>query len=274
MRSLRDKLILITGGARGIGLAMARRLGRDGGRIVLTDLDAEALDRARESLQQDLVECSVFTLDVTDIGALPDFRQRLHDQLGPVEVLVNNAGVVFGGPFLDLPLDKHLLTYQVNVDGVVAMTYHFLPDLIAAEEGHLVNIGSASGLVGLPWGSTYASSKWAVLGFTESIRQEMTELGHKHVGVTTVCPGYVDTGMFDGVRPPLLMPFLKPEQLAEKVRTAILKRQEMVLEPYLVKLTPLLKGILPRFLSDGLADLMGVTTGMKSWSGHAEEPGD
>jgi len=274
MRSLRDKLILITGGARGIGLAMARRLGRDGGRIVLTDLDAEELDRARESLQQDLVECSVFTLDVTDIEALPDFRQRLHDQLGPVEVLVNNAGVVFGGPFLDLPLDKHLLTYQVNVDGVVAMTYHFLADLIAAEEGHLVNIGSASGLVPLPWGSTYASSKWAVLGFTESIRQEMAELGHKHVGVTTVCPGYVDTGMFDGVRPPLLMPFLKSEQLAEKVRTAILKRQEMVLEPYLVKLTPLLKGILPRFLSDGLADLMGVTTGMKSWSGHAEEPGD
>ncbi|MGB7492503.1 MAG: SDR family NAD(P)-dependent oxidoreductase, partial [Thermoanaerobaculia bacterium] len=131
-----------------------------------------------------------------------------------------------------------------------------------------------SGLVPLPWGSTYASSKWAVLGFTESIRQEMAELGHKHVGVTTVCPGYVDTGMFDGVRPPLLMPFLKPEQLVEKVRTAILKRQEMVLEPYLVKLTPLLKGILPRFLSDGLADLMGVTTGMKSWSGHAEEPGD
>ena len=145
---------------------------------------------------------------------------------------------------------------------------------IAAEEGHLVNISSASGLVALPWGSTYASSKWAVLGFTESIRQEMTELGHEHVAVTTVCPGYVDTGMFEGVRPPMLMPFLEPEQLVDKVRTAILKRQEMVLEPWLVKFTPLLKGILPRFLSDGLADLMGVTTGMKSWSGHSGERDD
>ena len=274
MRSLHDKLILITGGARGIGLAIARRLGRDGGRIALADLDATELDRAREDLQQDEVDCSVFTLDVTDTGALPDFRQHLHDQLGPVDILVNNAGVVFGGPFLDLPLEKHLLTYRVNVEGVVAMTYYFLPDLIAASEGHLVNIGSASGLVGLPWGSTYASSKWAVLGFTESIRQEMTELGHDHVGVTTVCPGYVDTGMFEGVRPPLLMPFLEPEQLVDKVRTAILKRQELVLEPWLVKLTPLLKGVLPRFLSDGLADLMGVTTGMKSWSGHAGENDD
>lgn len=274
MRSLSDKLILITGGARGIGLAIARRLGRDGGRIVLTDLDGAELDRARASLQQDEVDCSVFTLDVTETEALPEFRQRLHDELGPVEVLVNNAGVVFGGPFLDLPLEKHLLTYRVNVDGVVAMSHHFLPDLIAAEEGHLVNISSASGLVALPWGSTYASSKWAVLGFTESIRQEMTELGHEHVGVTTVCPGYVDTGMFEGVRPPMLMPFLKPEQLVDTVRTAILKRQDLVLEPWLVKVTPLLKGILPRFLSDGLADLMGVTTGMKSWSGHAGEHDD
>lgn len=274
MRSLRDKLTLITGAARGIGFAIARRLGRDGARIVLTDLDTAELDLARERLHADEVECSVFPLDVTETEALPDIRRRLNNELGPVEVLVNNAGVVFGGPFLDLPLEKHLLTYRINIEGVVAMTHHFLPDLIAAEEGHLVNIASASGLVALPWGSTYASSKWAVLGFSESIRQEMTELGHKHVGVTTVCPGYVDTGMFEGVRPPLLMPFLKPEQLVDKVRTAILKRQDLILEPWLVKFTPFLKGVLPRFLSDGLADLMGVTTGMKSWSGHAKEHDD
>ncbi len=274
MRGLRDKTILITGGARGIGLAIARRLGRDGAYIVLTDLDASELERARDSLQQADIACSVFELDVTDFSSMPRFRKTLHERVGPIDILVNNAGVVFGGPFLDLPLDKHLLTYRVNIDGVVAMTYHFLPDLIAAEESHLVNIASASGLVALPWGSTYASSKWAVLGFTESLRQEMAELGHRHLGVTTVCPGYVDTGMFEGVRPPLLMPFLKPDELVEKVRTAILRRHELVLEPWLVKLTPFLKGILPRFLSDGLADLMGVTTGMKSWSGHKGQHND
>jgi len=274
MQSLRDKLILITGGARGIGLAIARRLGRDGGQIVLTDLDTAELERAQETLQQDGVRCSVFTLDVTETDAMPEFRQRLLEEVGPVEILINNAGVVFGGPFLDVPLEKHLLTYRVNVDGLVAMTHIFLPDLISAGESHLVNISSASALVGLPWGSTYASSKWAVLGFTESIRQEMKELDHKNVGVTTVCPGYIDTGMFEGVRPPLMMPFLSPEQLAESVQQAILKRQELVLEPWLVKITPLLKGVLPRFLSDGLADLMGATTGMRSWTGHEGEHQD
>ncbi len=274
MKSLRDKLILITGGARGIGYSIARRLGQDGSQLLLADLDTAELERARESLQQEGLTCSVFTVDVTDTDSLGEFRQTVHDQIGPIDVLVNNAGVVFGGPFLELPLEKHLLTYRVNVEGVVAMTYNFLPDLIAAEEGHLVNIGSASALVALPWGSTYASSKWAVLGFTESIRQEMKELGHDHVGVTTVCPGYVDTGMFEGVQPPLMMPFLKPEELVDKVRTAILEGQDLVLEPWLVKLTPLLKGVLPRFLSDGLADLMGVTTGMKSWSGHSGEHRD
>jgi NAD(P)-dependent dehydrogenase (short-subunit alcohol dehydrogenase family) len=274
MKSLRDKSILITGGARGIGFAIAQRLGRDGARIALADLDAAELDRARDNLEQEEISCAVFPLDVTDIESIAAFRGLVHEGLGPIEVLVNNAGVVFGGPFLDLPLDKHLLTYRVNVEGLVAMTYNFLPDLVAADESHLVNIGSASALVGLPWGSTYASSKWAVLGFSESIRQEMNELGHQHVGVTTVCPGYVDTGMFEGVKPPLLMPFLKPDQLVDKVRTAILRRQDLVMEPWLVKLTPFLKGVLPRFLSDGLADLMGVTTGMKSWSGHANEPKD
>jgi all-trans-retinol dehydrogenase (NAD+) len=269
MKSIRDKLTLITGGARGIGFSIARALGRDGAHIALADLDGEALARAADDLEKEGVRCATFTLDVTDLAALPSFRQRLRDELGRVEILVNNAGVVFGGPFLDQPLEKHQLTYQINVGGLVAMTYYFLPDLISAEESHLVNISSASALVGLPWGATYASSKWAVLGFTESIRQEMSELGHKHVGVTTVCPGYVDTGMFEGVRPPFLMPFLTPEQLAARVRRAILRNQELVLEPWLVKLTPLLKGVLPRFLSDGLGDLLGVTSSMRSWTGHA-----
>ena len=138
MKSLRDKLILITGGARGIGYSIARRLGQDGSRLLLADLDTAELERARESLQQEGLTCSVFTVDVTNTDSLAEFRQSVHDQIGPIDVLVNNAGVVFGGPFLELPLEKHLLTYRVNVDGVVAMTYNFLPDLIAAEEGHLV----------------------------------------------------------------------------------------------------------------------------------------
>jgi short-subunit dehydrogenase len=271
MKTLRNKRVLVTGGARGIGLALARSFAAEGAEIVLADLDATQLEGARSLLQEDGGRCSVFTLDITNTGAIADVRDDIHDAVGPIEILVNNAGVVFGGAFQEVPLERHLQTFRVNVEGLVAVTHVFLPDLVAAEEAHLVNIASASGLIGLPWGTTYASSKWAAIGFSESIRLELLELGHRHVGVTTVCPSYVSTGMFEGVKPPLLTPFLKPEKLAARVARAVRRNEIFVLEPWMVKLTPFLKGVLPRALTDGLADLLGATVGMKTWQGHGGE---
>ena len=95
----------------------------------------------------------------------------MHRDGGPIDVLVNNAGLVFGGAFLDVPLERHLTTYRVNTLGLVAMTHAFLPDLMAGRDGHVVNVASASGFIGLPFGATYASSKWAVLGFSELLER-------------------------------------------------------------------------------------------------------
>ena len=107
-----------------------------------------------------------------------------------------------------------------------------------------------------------------MIGFTESIRLELKRLGHEHVGVTSVCPSYVSTGMFEGVRQPLLTPFLTPERLARKVVQAIRKNEPFVLEPALVKIMPLLKASLPTGASDAILDAVGASTSMKSWRGH------
>ena len=136
-----------------------------------------------------------------------------------MDVLVNNAGIVHGGPFLDVPVERHLATYRVNVLGLVAVTHAFLPDLIASADSHLVNIASASGYIGLPHGSTYASSKWAVIGFSESLLLELELHGHRHVHVTTVCPSYVTTGLFDGARAARTTSLLSPERLAAQNHT-------------------------------------------------------
>ncbi len=270
MKDLRGKLVLVTGAARGLGKNLAIRLAKEGARIVATDLRESDLNETAQAIRSTGGVAFTYGLDVTEPAAIEATRTRIHDDLGRIDVLVNNAGVVFGGPFLDVPLEKHLLTYKVNTLGLVAMTHAFLPDLIARSEGHLVNIASASGLLGLVNGATYASSKWSVIGFSDSIRLELEEQRYPHVGVTTVCPSYISTGMFSGVKTPFLTPMLTPEGLVDKITKGILGNKPMVLEPPLVKALPVMKGLLPARMFEYLADRFGVSSSMKQWRGHGD----
>ncbi|MEM6795969.1 MAG: SDR family oxidoreductase [Acidobacteriota bacterium] len=262
------KRVLVTGAARGLGLSIANRFADKGAELVLTDIQEEALEDARERLAHQGARCRAYQVDVTDPAAIAQARERLHGEMGSVDILVNNAGVVFGGPFLEVPLEQHRLTYRINVEGVVNMTHAFLPDLIASPRGHLVNIASASGFVGLPNGTTYASSKWAAIGFSESIRAELKHQGHKNVSVTTVCPTFINTGMFEGAEPPKTTQMLNASDIADKVIEAVEKEQIWVLEPWIVKITPFLKHCLPTPISDFIADAFGASKSMDRWSGH------
>ncbi len=267
MRDLTNKRVLVTGAAGGIGRETSMAFARAGAEIVLTDLAEEQAGGVAEEIRSAGGKASAYALDVTDPAALTELRERIHDEAGPVDVIVNNAGVVFGGSFLDVPLEKHLLTYKVNTLGLVATTHVFLPDLIGRQEGHVVNIASASGFIGLPYGTTYASSKWSVIGFSESIRLELADLGHRHVGVTAVCPSYVDTGMFDGVRPPLMTRLLTPKRTAARIVSGVSRNKPFVIAPSLVHLAPALRGILPLRIVDWIGSAFGTSTSMKSWRG-------
>ncbi len=240
MGKLNMKRVLITGAARGLGRAIAESFAGEGAEVVLTDLDADAVEATREELEAGGARCRAYTFDVTDNDSILAARDALHRDAGAVDIVVNNAGVVFGGPFLDVPFEKHSLTYRVNIEGMVAVTHAFLPDIIASPRGHLVFIASASGFVGLPGGSTYASSKWATIGFAESIRAELKHLGHRAAGVTTVCPTYINTGMFEGAEPPKTASMLDAAALAGKIVEAVKRRKVWVREPWIVKITPFL----------------------------------
>ncbi len=271
MRDLKGKRVLITGGASGIGRTLAERLVPEGAELVLVDLNEQGLNETLEAIQSIGGEVAGYTLDITATDSIPRLRDRVHADLGPIDVLVNNAGVVFGGTFLDVPLQKHLQTYRVNVEGVVAMTHAFLPDLLTRPQGHVVNIASAAGFIGLPWGSTYASSKWAVVGFSESLRLELEMTGHHAVKVTAVCPSYVSTGLFEGARPAKTTSVLTPEDLAQQIVQGIKHDDIYVLTPWLVKVTPALKGLLPTRLFDAIAWALGASSSMAHWRGR--EPG-
>lgn len=267
MQTLNLAKVLITGGAQGIGREMALIFADEGAQIILTDINKERLEQTREEIAARGTRCWSYVLDVTNPKAIASVCDQIHKEVGQITVLVNNAGIVFGGPFLEVPLERHMATYGVNIHGMVAMTHAFLPDLIAQPEGHLLNIASAAGLVGLPFGSTYASSKWAAVGFSESIRLELRATGHGHVGVTTVCPLYVGTGMFAGAAPPKTTSMLNPGSLAKKIVAAVKANEVFVYEPWLVKITPMLKA-LPVKLTDVLSDIFGVNKGMQHWRGH------
>ncbi|MCB1043397.1 MAG: SDR family oxidoreductase [Acidobacteria bacterium] len=268
MTQLSGKRVLITGAAQGIGFAIARAFAEKGAEIVLTDVQSEVLDRARATLTGEGKNAHAYVMDVTDQNAVLATRDAVHKDLGPIDVLVNNAGIVFGGAFLDVPLEKHRLTYGINTLGVMGVTHAFLPDLIAKPEAHLVNLASASGFLGLPYGTTYASSKWSVIGFSESIRLELEQLGHKHVHVTTVCPSYINTGLFEGVKAPLLTPILDPKKLAQQIVRAVSKNRIFLRTPFMVKTVPLLQGLLPRRAVDWIQAKFGVTASMSFWRGH------
>lgn len=272
MRTLGGKRVLVTGSAQGIGLAIATRFARAGADVVLTDLNEAALPQAAETIRAQGRQVWTYRLDVTDHEAIAATRERILDEVGPLDVLVNNAGTVFGGAFLDVPLRKHLLTYEVNALGLVAMTHAFLPDLIARPEAHLVNIASASAYIGLPFGTTYASSKWAAMGFSEGLRLELEELGHRHVHVTTVNPAYVATGLFNGAKPPRLTQFLTPEGLADDVVRGVLGNRPLVLTPSVVRTSPFFRGILPVRWFDRVGRWFGITTSMQQWRGHGAAP--
>src|SRR5262249_49648729 len=141
--------------------------------------------------------------------------------------------------------EKHLTTYRVNTLGLVAMTHAFLPDLIAGGDGHVVNVASASGFIGLPFGATYASSKWAVIGFSQSLALELELQGHGHLHVTAICPSSAATGLFDGAKAPRTTRLLTADRVAELTTKAVLANAPYVRTPWLVRVTPILKALTP-----------------------------
>jgi len=267
VQTLRGKRALITGAVSGIGKAIAQRFAREGAELLLVDLNEALLRTTANEIAGAGATVRTYKLDVTDNPGILALRDQVRREGGPIDVLVNNAGLVFGGPFLDVPLEKHLTTYRVNTLGVVALTHAFLGDIIGRPDGHVVNLASASGYIGLPYGTTYASSKWAVIGFSESLMLELELLGHKHVHVTAACPSYVSTGLFDGAKAPLTTSLLTADKVADLVTRAVLGNRRFVLTPWLVKVTPMLKGLLPFSAFNTVAGILGANTSMMQWKG-------
>ena len=271
---LTNRWVLITGAGHGLGRALAGAFADAGARIIVTDSDPSGIDITTGWLSRRGNTVIGLEMDVTCPESIERARRAVTARAGGVDVLVNNAGIVRGGLFTDVPLDEHLATFEVNTHGPIRVTHAFLPDVLDSPVAHLVNIISASALIGLPGASTYAASKWALLGFSESLREELRRAGHAHACVTAVCPSYISTGLFAGVRPPRFTRMLTPAAVARQVVKAVLNRRRKLMLPRSVSLISLSRALLPESWSQRLGDWTGIHAGMADWHGHQHSPTD
>ncbi|MDP9889134.1 SDR family oxidoreductase [Pseudarthrobacter enclensis] len=255
--------LLVTGGGSGLGRRMALGAARRGSRVVIWDVNAEAGAAVCGEIRAAGGSAEAHAVDVTDREAVAAAAAAA----GPVDVLINNAGVVSGQPLLDATEEAIERTMKVNVMALSWVTRAFLAGMASRRHGTVVTVASAAALVGVARQTDYSASKFAAFGFNESLRAEVraAKLG---VNTLVVCPYYIDTGMFDGVqtRWPMLLPILQEEDVATKVLDAIEAGRRKLVLPPLVNVLPVLR-ILPVNAFDRLMDVLGVNRTMDNFTG-------
>ncbi|MBG6239273.1 short-subunit dehydrogenase [Mycetocola sp. CAN_C7] len=265
--------VLVTGGASGMGRIYAERAVREQAEsVTLWDIDALALDETASALSG---FGTVIHTRVVDVSLLDDVADAARHELGEgrvPDVLINNAGIVRGNGYFwtsDSRRDTEP-TMRINAIAPMHVTREFLPAMIedAFREKRILNVASAAGTLSNPRMSVYAASKWAVIGWSDSVRLELERSGNGHVRITTFCPSYVATGMFEGARGPLLTPVLHPDVAIDRAWQAMLAGKAFRMTPWTVTLASVLRGVLPRPLWDIVADrVFHVYSSMDDFAG-------
>ncbi len=269
MSSFLEKSVLITGGAGGLGKVLAAKAFSEGATAVhIWDNNRERLAAVEKSYKDQAGLLQTGLVDLAEPGQIKNAAEKIINKEGVIDILFNNAGMVIGKNFQDCTPGEIQKLNNLNVTGTMLTTRAFLPGMLKRGEGHIVNIASAAALIGNPRMSVYAASKWAMTGWSESIRLEL----EPDIKVTTVQPSYIKTGMFEGARAPLLTPLLDTEYIAEKIIQAVKSDKQILREPLMVKFLPFLRGVLPRPVFDLVAGkLFGVYRSMESFTGRKEE---
>lgn len=259
--------VVITGAASGIGRLLALRVADAGGRLALWDIDEQGVQRLSSELTARGVEAHAVSCNLASRDSIVAAAQRTLTDLGQVDILINNAGVVSGRDLLEISDEQIELTFNVNTLALFWTTRAFLPAMMERDLGHIVTVASAGGIAGTARLVDYCSSKFAAFGFDDSLRVELKRRG-SNVRTTVVCPYYIDTGMFAGVKTrfPWLLPILDPEESVAKIMRAIRNDKPRLIMPWFVYTTYMLR-LVPVTVADKVLDFFGVTRSMDEFTG-------
>jgi len=216
-RSLVGKVVAITGGARGIGEATARAIVAKGAKVAIGDLDVELAQKTAGVLGGETI---ALELDVTDRESFGSFISQVEERLGPIDVMINNAGIMPIGPFIEETDETAQRMIDINLHGVIYGTKLVMPGMMRRKSGHIVNIASQAGKGGFPGGATYCATKHAVVGLSEAVRAELRDY---EVEVSVVMPAVVNTELGSGLVEARGVKISEPSDVADAIVDALEK---------------------------------------------------
>ena len=265
MSRLEGKIVLITGGASGIGKIMSRLFLERKARVVIWDIDQNKMNETITELSA-IGNVTGYVVDISKVDEIKEAAKKVKIEVGIVDVLINNAGIVVGKYFHEHSTFDIIKTMEINAHAPMLITSEFLEGMIHQDSGHICNIASSGGLISNPKMSVYAASKWSLIGWSDSVRLEMQQL-KKNVKVTTILPYYINTGMFDGVQSKI--PILDPERAALTIVKAIEKNKIMITLPgYIYRVTRFAQALLPIKAFDWFAgSVLGIYKTMEHFTG-------
>ncbi|CAM4512110.1 SDR family oxidoreductase [Nocardia ninae] len=249
--TIRGKVVVITGGARGIGLATATALQALGAKVAIGDIDEATVKESGTARGFELYG----KLDVTDATSFETFLDEVERTVGPIDVLVNNAGIMPTGKLVDEPDQITRRILDINVYGVILGSKLGLARMLPRGSGHVINIASLAGETHIPGLATYNASKHAVLGFTDTLREEYRESG---VRFSSVLPTLTNTELGAGVTAPKLLRPAEPEEIADAIVGLIVAPKSKVRVTAVAGFISQVVGLLPDAVGDGIARALGA----------------
>lgn len=265
MKELADKVVLITGGASGIGKIMARLMLERKAKVIIWDINQSAIDETVSELKSK-GSISGINVDISSFEQIRESAKKTKQEVGEVDVIINNAGIIVGKYFHEHSTAEIAKTMEINANAPMLITSEFIEGMLTRNSGHICNIASSGGLISNPKMSVYVASKWSLIGWSDSLRIEMEQL-KKNIHVTTVMPYYINTGMFDGVKSKI--PILDAEAAALTIVKAIEKNKKMLTIPgYIYRLTKFGQAVMPLRVFDWFAgSVLGIYKTMEHFTG-------
>ena len=267
MTKIKDKCILITGGASGIGRIMGRMALEKGARcLVIWDITETSIASTIEEFKG-FGNIKGYRVDISDNVQVAECAAATTKECGNVDILINCAGIVANNKTFDEQSISDIeRTMRINSIAPMVVAQQFLPGMIERNHGHVCNIASAGGMISNPRMSVYSASKWAVIGWSDSVRIELKQIKSK-VRFTTIAPYFINTGMFDGVKS-RIFPILKPEPTARKILNSIEKNRNFKGIPFGYHFIRFCQAVLPTSIFDYIfGEVIGIFHAMDNFKG-------